>query len=208
MNPFSKNDLIHQSPAIVFIADMETRNIQWCNKTMENILSYSLEEMQQMGDTLFRSIMHPEDYPNALKARSLFITGEIKHISFGRFKGKKDKDWRWFYGITRIYEQDEAHNVKTLICSLLEFEEADTPVQMKTAFYHSLHICNQSVWRDLSERQIAVLRLMKEGYKAPVIAQRLFVSYETVKRDLKKLYEKFHVHTAAALVALAIEMGL
>lgn len=60
----------------------------------------------------------------------------------------------------------------------------------------------------LSDREIEVLRLYAAGLTNPEIAQRLFVSQNTVKWYAKNIFTKLDVHSRAEALARAYEMDL
>jgi ATP/maltotriose-dependent transcriptional regulator MalT len=60
----------------------------------------------------------------------------------------------------------------------------------------------------LTAREVEVLRLVAEGLTDPQIAQRLFVSRNTVNSHLRAVYGKLGVNTRAAAARLATERGL
>lgn len=47
----------------------------------------------------------------------------------------------------------------------------------------------------LSSREKEILVLMMEGHSLPVIAGKIFLSYETVRSYVKSIYKKLHVHS-------------
>lgn len=51
----------------------------------------------------------------------------------------------------------------------------------------------QSASAHLSDREVEVLQLLSKGLQYKEIAERLFISYETVKQHLKNIYGKLHV---------------
>lgn len=53
----------------------------------------------------------------------------------------------------------------------------------------------------LSPRQVQILSLIAEGFCNKEIAQRLGMSARTVESHLQRLYEKYRVHSRAAIVA-------
>lgn len=59
----------------------------------------------------------------------------------------------------------------------------------------------------LSEREHEVLRWLCQGENYRQIADRLFISTNTVKAHIKHIYEKLHVHTRADAVRKALESG-
>lgn len=60
----------------------------------------------------------------------------------------------------------------------------------------------------LSPREKEILSLMVEGNPLPVIAEKIFISYETVRTHVKRIYKKLHVASASEAVAKAIRQRL
>jgi DNA-binding NarL/FixJ family response regulator len=56
----------------------------------------------------------------------------------------------------------------------------------------------------LSSREKEILQLMIEGNGFALIAEKLFISYETVRTHVKRIYKKLHVASASEAVAKAI----
>jgi DNA-binding NarL/FixJ family response regulator len=56
----------------------------------------------------------------------------------------------------------------------------------------------------LSQRETEIMELVSEGLTNHEIAERLFLSEETVKTHVKTLFEKLHARSRAHAVALAI----
>ena len=59
-----------------------------------------------------------------------------------------------------------------------------------------------------SEAELAVLRLLSTDLSTREIAERLFVSPNTVRSHRRALYHKLDVHTRADAVARATALGL
>jgi LuxR family maltose regulon positive regulatory protein len=61
---------------------------------------------------------------------------------------------------------------------------------------------------ELSERELAVLRLLQTDLSQREIAARLFVSFNTVKTHMRSVFRKLDVSTRAAAVRRARSLGL
>ena len=59
-----------------------------------------------------------------------------------------------------------------------------------------------------TERERDVLRLISEGLTDKIIAERLFISANTVRSYLERIREKTGLHRRSELTRLAIELGL
>ncbi|MDB5253698.1 MAG: response regulator transcription factor [Flaviaesturariibacter sp.] len=72
-------------------------------------------------------------------------------------------------------------------------------------FQHHAPHATVSDTETLSEREKEILTLMVNGNAARQIAEHLFLSYETVRTHLKKIYRKLHVVSSAGAVAKALK---
>lgn len=60
----------------------------------------------------------------------------------------------------------------------------------------------------LSDREKEILHLMVEGHHYKTIADKSFISYETVRTHVKHIYKKLHVASRSEAVMKAIQQGL
>ena len=63
-------------------------------------------------------------------------------------------------------------------------------------------------YEKLTERERDVLRLVAEGYSAPEIGEKLFISPKTVDTYKQRIHEKMGLAHRAAYVQLALRLGL
>lgn len=60
----------------------------------------------------------------------------------------------------------------------------------------------------LSGRELEVLNLLSNGNNYQDIADKLFISVDTVRHHIRNIYKKLHVHSQSEAVAKAIRKGL
>lgn len=60
----------------------------------------------------------------------------------------------------------------------------------------------------LSEREKEILTLIVQGHALRFIADHIFISYETVRTHVKKIYRKLHVASRAEAILKARQQGL
>jgi len=60
----------------------------------------------------------------------------------------------------------------------------------------------------LSQREVDVLRLLAAGKTTSLIAQALFISENTVKTHVRRIFEKLNVHNRAEAVSKALSLGI
>lgn len=58
---------------------------------------------------------------------------------------------------------------------------------------------------NLSAREQQVLNLLVEGFSYKLIADKLFISMDTVRSHIKKIYEKLHVNSKSEAVAKTLK---
>lgn len=204
--PSQNNFLISESPAMAFIADLNNRNIHWCNKTMENILGYSLKEMQKMRSKLFNFIIHPDDFQNILVSRHMLLSGKDKHETMCRFRKRNDL-WGWFHGTAKVRDLDKTGKAQTAFCAFLEFNELNA--QAQKALLQMIHGQPPSLEavESLSNHQKGLLPYIAKGLNDQEIAVLFNNSVETIETHVKHIRKNLKVHSRTKLVVLLIEMG-
>jgi LuxR family maltose regulon positive regulatory protein len=71
-----------------------------------------------------------------------------------------------------------------------------------------LSLPNQALADPLTKREIEILMILSKRFSNPEIAEKLFISPETVKRHLYNIYQKFGVENRKQAVAKAKSMGM
>jgi DNA-binding NarL/FixJ family response regulator len=61
---------------------------------------------------------------------------------------------------------------------------------------------------ELSARELEILVLLAEGYSYKMLVDKCFISLNTVRSHIKKIYEKLHVRSATAAASMALRDGL
>ena len=69
-------------------------------------------------------------------------------------------------------------------------------------------MCNQALDKPLSNRELEILSLLGKGLRNKEIADRLFISPETVKKHTGNIYRKLDAHNRQKAVVKAYELGL
>lgn len=195
--------VLHKIPAMVYISDNTTKTIRWCNRYMEETTGYDLKEMRQMGIEFFRTVMHPDGFPKAMEARERFKQGNEVYTGFCRIRPKWSRDWIWLYGCAVPYSYDEMHQVKEVICDFQIFNEMDTPVQMHRAFNAILHAELEHAMQTLSPREREVFDQMAICNNNKELAEKLYISEDTLKTHKKSILKKLGKTNVRLLVDLA-----
>jgi DNA-binding NarL/FixJ family response regulator len=60
----------------------------------------------------------------------------------------------------------------------------------------------------LSSREEEILRLLVDGHQLRSIAEKIFISYETVRTHIKHIYKKLHVNSRSEAVMKAVQQHI
>ncbi len=80
---------------------------------------------------------------------------------------------------------------------------AQKVIKMFRAFAPKPEVCE-----DLTPREYEVLKALVEGLDYKQIAQRYFISLDTVRNHIRHIYEKLHVHSKTEAVTKALRQRL
>ncbi len=202
--------VINEMPANVYISDLD-KGVVWCNKTNEETLGYTMEEIREMGGVEYiYHIVHPED--RAIPANSVDHYSSFDGAEFGgifRARHKNSKEYKWFTGWAKAFRKDEQGNVKDLLCVDVDLSpRMNTEKQLVAALQENLKQKNKLLIKSLRKREIEVLSLICNGMSSKLIADTLNISFHTVQSHRKNLQAKLGTSNLAELVSVAREAGL
>ena len=112
-----------------------------------------------------------------------------------------------------ILKNDPPHKC---IDAILEVYNGGAPISTAVAkkvfsFFSSRNvvlIAPENTDYHLSDREKEILKLMVEGNNYKGIAEKIFISYETVRTHVKHIYKKLHVASRSEAIQKAIQQGL
>lgn len=98
----------------------------------------------------------------------------------------------------------------TVLDAISEVHNGGAPMTPSIARKVMLHFQREAMPKDapaviLSPREKDVLQALVDGLSYKMIADRLEISFETVRSHIKHVYEKLHVHNSAEAVAKTLK---
>jgi DNA-binding CsgD family transcriptional regulator len=201
--------VFHHLPANVYISDLQKQQVIWCNRTNEESLGYSLDEIKAMGMGYFDKIIHPADREIPISSIRHFLNGQELFGGLFRAKGKKDEEYRWYLGWAVVLERDENEDARLILGVDLDMSATvDTSFQLKEAFRQMVRSSYSEDLEVLSKREREVLFYMSQGLCTEKVADKMSISMETVKSHRRSIKKKLGLHTSIELVAFAKDHGL
>jgi DNA-binding NarL/FixJ family response regulator len=80
--------------------------------------------------------------------------------------------------------------------------------QIITVFHQKKSMNGNGKDYELTPREKEVLNHLADGYNYQEIADKIFISVDTVRHHIRNIYKKLHVHSQSEAVAKAIRKGL
>jgi LuxR family maltose regulon positive regulatory protein len=91
---------------------------------------------------------------------------------------------------------------------LAAFSNEKTGMGQDVSDEHRSFLSNQALVEPLTNREIEILLILPKGLTNHEIAEKLFISPETVKRHLYNIYQKFDVKNRQQAIAKAKSLGV
>ena len=202
--------VIHQVPANIYISDLE-KGVIWCNKTNEESLGYTIDEIKELGALEYMyKILHPDDH--AVPDDSITHYQSFNGAEFGgvfRAKHKDEKEYKWFIGWAKAFSKNGHNEVKELLCVDVDMSpRMNTEAQLAQALRENLKQKNKLLIKCLRKRELEILDLVCKGLSTKAIADKLFISVNTVSTHRKNIQHKLGTANVADLVSVCKEAGL
>ncbi len=80
--------------------------------------------------------------------------------------------------------------------------------QIISVFHQNKNTNGNGVDYELTAREKEVLNHLADGYNYQEIADKIFISVDTVRHHIRNIYKKLHVHSQSEAVAKAIRKGI
>ena len=202
--------VVHEVPASIYISDLQ-EGVIWCNRTNEETLGYTLEEIREMGGMEYMyKIVHPDDHvipDSSVEHYQNFDGAEYGGIF--RARHKEQQEYKWFMGWAKAFRKNPEGKVKELLCVDVDMSpRMNTEEQLILALRENLKNKNRLLVKGLRKRELEVLDLICRGMSTKAIADKLYISINTVSTHRKNIQQKLGTANVAELVSLAKEAGL
>lgn len=202
--------VVHEVPASIYISDLK-RGVLWCNKTNEQTLGYTLDEILKIGGMEYiYKVVHPDDYTvpdNSLTHYQRFNGAEYGGIF--RAKHKNETHYKWFVGWAKSFTKDKEDHIKEIICVDVDMSpHMNTENQLIEALRENLKMKNKLLIKSLRTREVEILSLICGGASTKTIAEKLHLSTHTVSTHRRNIQHKLGTSNVADMVSIAKEAGL
>jgi DNA-binding CsgD family transcriptional regulator len=213
---------VQNSSVIVF--DFHKRDYAYKRIHFSEQMGHDPEMAKELGLAYYISLIHPEDFPILLDTYQkalVFIDSmpveekkDFKLIYSFRSKGK-DGIYRNLVDQIIVLELDKQGNIWMImgISDVLPGNNSDEKAsrQFINVRTNKLYLFNDEVNAGkpvLSTREIEILGWVSKGFASKEIAEKLFISVNTVNNHRQKILEKTQASNTAEAISFARNLGI
>lgn len=123
------------SPNLLYLYDLEEQRNVYVNREVTQMLGYTPEEIQAMGENFLSSLMHPDDWrmtPEKFQQIYSACDGEV--IEFEYRLRHKNGEWCWMYSWDTVFTRTPDGKPKQLLGSATDISDRK---QLELALQHS-----------------------------------------------------------------------
>lgn len=194
----------------VYIIDYQNRNFEYVSDNPLFLCGHSADEVRKMGYNFYFKYVRKDDLDLLLKINQAGFDfyekipvsdRKLYTISYDFHLLNKEKAILINHKLTPIF-LTEAGKIWKAMCLVSLSTHADsgniTVFKQGTNEFWSYDI-KQNIWRNeekakLNERELDILRYHAQGYTINEIAEKIFISPDTIKFHRRKLFEKMQVN--------------
>lgn len=112
------------TPALVYIYDIASKRNLYANRKMAEMLGYTPEEAQAMGDQFIDSTIHPADLPSAIERTQQFMNASDDITVESEYQVKHaDGSWRWLFCRETVFARNAAGITQQILGIALDVTE-------------------------------------------------------------------------------------
>ena len=217
-------DVIETSAISIF--DLHQPKPLYLSKRYESVFGWEIEEAHAEGNDYMNRRIHPDDFLSMMEAGNYYMQFAINLPTEEKKNYKLLFDYRIISSgdqYIRVIEQqmalelDKRGNV-WLALGLMDIspdQDVDAPVRsrlvnLKTGelFLFPVPSMEENQPLNLSKREKEVLGLIAKGLISKEIADKLFISVNTVNTHRQRIIEKLEVSNSAEAIQYAVMHGL
>ncbi|HLK96495.1 MAG TPA: PAS domain S-box protein, partial [Hymenobacter sp.] len=116
------NDTI---PAVVFLYDLEERQLIYINRQVERILGYTELELRKLGSDPLTQIIHLDHQQDLADKYAHLLSLPDEELSTSEYRVQhRDVSWRWLWIRSTVFTRNAAGQVRQMLCSAEDITES------------------------------------------------------------------------------------
>jgi len=210
--------------SIVFVQNLCTNEVYYVSDRFFDIFGFPQKKSVKIDHVWFREHFHPDDY--IINLTGIKMLGFLKTVPIQQRKDYKlihefrirNEFNKWIRLLVQdfILELDNIGNpwLNMKLCDLSPSQDLSLPgssICRNITTGESINLFEEEkkeIVEEISEREKEVLGLIAEGMQSKEIANKLFISANTVNNHRRNLLKKLNVSNSSEAVTYALKYGL
>ncbi|MFZ6031026.1 MAG: sensor histidine kinase [Chloroflexota bacterium] len=107
--------ILDTTPDLVYIYDLDTLRVVYINCEVRSMLGYSPEGIVEMRDSIFETLLHPDDLPAVTTHHLRMVHASDAVYEMDYRVSNAQGEWRWLHSRSRAFIRDENGLVRQII---------------------------------------------------------------------------------------------
>lgn len=204
-----ENDL----PGVVIVHNLPADCIVYLSERGRRLLKVTLEEIRLPHFDYHQRFFNPEDVPHyAPKILGLLQRNAVDEMVtyFQQVRATRKETFQWYSSASKIllWDKEGLPLLGITIALPIDAEHYFTPKIERLIEENRFLVEKQAVFASLSKREKEILRSLALGLSAAEIAEKLFISEDTVKTHRKNIRNKLQAESTFDLLKFAQSFNL
>jgi DNA-binding CsgD family transcriptional regulator len=195
-------------PVVVIVLEMNPMVVKYMSPNGLDILGFSLEKIQELGEGYYDAFFNPEDLADYKpKIIELINSADDKKFVnyFEQVRSSPEHDWKWYLSSAKVFMRNENRQPTHIIVTASPID----PLHHLTGKVNRLHEennflrRNQRIFDFLTKREKEILKLMAIGDSSVEIAGKLNISEQTAATHRRNIKAKLKAESNYDVVKFA-----
>jgi DNA-binding CsgD family transcriptional regulator len=185
-------------PAMVIINEVKTLTVAYMSERGLKGLNTTLEEIQALGGAYTAKYFNPKDAEDYVpKVMAMMEKGDENEIVsfFQQVRASESDPWKWYFTTVKIFAKDADGNPTHIIALAHPVDPAHhiTTKVNRLLEENNFLRANKHIFASLTKREKEILRSMALGESSSAIAEKLYISEDTINTHRRKVRKKLNV---------------
>ena len=200
-------EILNKVPALISIDKIPEKQNKWINDFVKEI--GEMKSKKTGADKFLAESIHPDDMKKIEeKLKKIRNNGRTTYQGVYRIKDRRG-NYRWLHLQTRTFKYNGNGQPDLLLSFSVDITSQVERYKQLRRFI-TLHVDEvyDEMLKQLTEREKEVLALLAAGDSVQEIADKLFISFHTVRTHKRNVQSKLGMRTTNELVRFAVETGI
>lgn len=197
--------ITNAAPIILYVFDLITKRNVYINREATEILGYSAEEVEAMGDSVLRRMLHPDDLVLLSEDNSKWQTAKDSDIFSTEYRLKhRCGEWRYFQCQETLFARSEDNIPQQVLGVAIDISDRKITQRLQTTLKEKEILLKEIHHRVKNNLQIvySLLRLQRRRVQDPKASEILLDSQNRIK-SIALIHEKLYRSESLSKIDLA-----